>query len=206
MIRWPGLEKARLKAGRAKDTWASGTEPMETAVEETFLDDITFAAEFSRAKGISSCSWADFGHGSSKKANPTLADTASVRSPIVHSTGVYPPAWMATIVRPQQLYAALRDLAAEVSAGELPEFLAEVERARWTAQLRVGAVRPLATGGRESLLTAEQVADWLQVSEAQVYRLAKTALRSAAVEFGPGTLRFDSARLARFIEGRRRGD
>jgi hypothetical protein len=51
---------------------------------------------------------------------------------------------------------------------------------------------------------AEQVADRLQVSEAQVYRFAKTALRSAAVEVGPGTLRFDPDRLARFIEARRR--
>jgi hypothetical protein len=37
------------------------------------------------------------------------------------------------------------------------------------------------------------------------YRLAKTALQSAAVEVGPGTLRFDPVRLAKFIEARRRG-
>jgi hypothetical protein len=102
----------------------------------------------------------------------------------------------------EQLYAALRDFAAEVSAGDLPEFLAELERAKWTARLRVAAVRQPATGGREPLLTAEQVAARLQVSEAQVYRLAKAALRSAAVEVGPGTLRFDPDRLARFIEAK----
>jgi phytoene/squalene synthetase len=105
----------------------------------------------------------------------------------------------------KQLYAALRDLADVVSAADLPEFLAEIEQAKWTAQLRVAAVRPPATGEREPLLTAEQVAARLQVSEAQVYRLAKTALRSAAVEVGPGTLRFHPDRLARFIEARRRG-
>jgi hypothetical protein len=110
----------------------------------------------------------------------------------------------ATVGRREQLYAALRDLAAEVSAGDLPEFLAEVERAKWTARLRIAAVRLPATGGREPLLTVEQVAGRLQVSEAQVYRLAKTALRSAAVEIGPGTLRFDPDRLARFIDSRRR--
>jgi hypothetical protein len=92
-----------------------------------------------------------------------------------------------------------------MSAGGLPEFLAEVERAKWTARLRIAAARPPATGWREPLLTAEQVAGRLQVSEAQVYRLAKTALRSAAVEVGPGTLRFDPDRLARFIGSRRRG-
>lgn len=77
--------------------------------------------------------------------------------------------------------------------------------AKWTGQFRVAAVRPPATGGREPLLTAAQVAGRLQVSEAQVYRLAKTALRSAAVEVGLETLRFDPDQLARFIEARRRG-
>ncbi len=93
-----------------------------------------------------------------------------------------------------------------MSAAELPEFLADVERAKWTVQLRLATVSPPATAEREPLLTAEQAAGRLQVSEGLVYRLAKTALRSAAVEVGPGTLRFDPDRLARFIEGRRRGD
>jgi uncharacterized protein with von Willebrand factor type A (vWA) domain len=105
----------------------------------------------------------------------------------------------------EQLYAALRDLADDVSAGELPEFLAEIERARWTAKLRIAAAASPAAERREPLLTAEEVAGRLQVSEAQVYRLAKTALRSAAVEVGVGTLRFDPDRLARFIDSRRRG-
>ncbi len=64
----------------------------------------------------------------------------------------------------EQIHAALRDLAVEVSAGELPDFLAKVERAKWTARLRVAAVRPPGTGGRSPpLLTAEQVAGRLQV-------------------------------------------
>ncbi|HLO21206.1 MAG TPA: hypothetical protein VK192_12020 [Sphingomicrobium sp.] len=78
--------------------------------------------------------------------------------------------------RREELYAALRGLAADVSASELPELLEEIERAKWTALLRVAAARPPAAG-HESLLTAEQVAGRLQVSEAQVYRLPKAALR-----------------------------
>jgi hypothetical protein len=42
------------------------------------------------------------------------------------------------------------------------------------------------------------------ISEAQVYRLAKTGLCAAAIDVGEGTLRFDPVRLARFIEARRR--
>jgi hypothetical protein len=56
-----------------------------------------------------------------------------------------------------------------------------VERAKWTAQLRVATLGRPAAGGCEPLLTAEQVAGRLQVSVTLFYRLAKTALRSAAV-------------------------
>lgn len=51
---------------------------------------------------------------------------------------------------------------------ELPEFLAELERARWTAKLRIAAATSPAAERRAPLLTAEQVAGRLQVSEAQV--------------------------------------
>lgn len=79
-----------------------------------------------------------------------------------------------------------------------------LERARWTAQARF--LRPAAdSGALPPLLTAEQVAEVLGVSVEQIYRLAKRQLRSAAVEVGEGTLRFDPARVARFIEVRRRG-
>jgi len=41
----------RLKARRAKDTWTLGTEPIETAMEGTFLDGVKFAAEFLEEEG-----------------------------------------------------------------------------------------------------------------------------------------------------------
>jgi hypothetical protein len=104
----------------------------------------------------------------------------------------------------EQFYAVLRDLAADVSAGDLPEFLAELERAKWTAALRFVMAKSPAEGPNP-LLTVEQVAGRLRVSEAQVYRLAKTTLRSAVVEVGERTLRFAPDRLARFIDSKRRG-
>jgi hypothetical protein len=41
----------RLKARHAKDTWTQGTEPIETAMEGTFLDGVKFAAEFLEVEG-----------------------------------------------------------------------------------------------------------------------------------------------------------
>jgi hypothetical protein len=41
----------RLKARNAKDTWHPGTEPIETAMEGTFLDGVKFAAEFLEGEG-----------------------------------------------------------------------------------------------------------------------------------------------------------
>jgi hypothetical protein len=41
----------RLKARQAKDTWTAGTEPIETAMEGTFLDGVKFAAEFLESEG-----------------------------------------------------------------------------------------------------------------------------------------------------------
>ena len=41
----------RLRARRAKDTWTPGTEPIETAMEGTFLDGVKFAAEFLETHG-----------------------------------------------------------------------------------------------------------------------------------------------------------
>jgi hypothetical protein len=41
----------RLKARHAKDTWTTGTEPIETAMEGTFHDGIKFAVEFLEAEG-----------------------------------------------------------------------------------------------------------------------------------------------------------
>jgi hypothetical protein len=102
------------------------------------------------------------------------------------------------------VYAGLARLAEEVPVENLPGFFAELERARWTAQLRLHAPAP--TLDARPLLAVEDVARLLgEISEAQVYRLAKGALRSAAVEVGQGTLRFDPGGVERFIEARRRG-
>lgn len=95
-------------------------------------------------------------------------------------------------------------LAAELPLEDLPELFAGLERARWVAQLRVGG----GTAGQaitvRPLLTADQVGERLGISEPNVYRRAKTDLRHAAVEVGPGQLRFDADAIERFIEARRR--
>lgn len=41
----------RLKARKAKDTWLPGTQPIESALEGTFLDGVKFAADFLDAEG-----------------------------------------------------------------------------------------------------------------------------------------------------------
>lgn len=102
------------------------------------------------------------------------------------------------------VYAGLLRLADEIPVEDLPGFFAELERARWTAQLRLQA--PATQSGPRPLLSVEETARLLGgISEAQVYRMAKGALRAAAVEVGEGTLRFDPERVGRFIEARRRG-
>ena len=105
------------------------------------------------------------------------------------------------------VYAGLRRLAEEIAVEELPGFFAELERAHWAARLRTeSSVAAGAVGnGLNPLLTVEQLAEMLQVSTGQVYRMAKGPLRPAAVEIAEGTLRFDPAKLHRFIEARRRG-
>jgi|GEM_PF-2699523 len=41
----------RLKARKVKNTWDSGTAPIETAMESTFFDGVKFAAEFLEDEG-----------------------------------------------------------------------------------------------------------------------------------------------------------
>jgi hypothetical protein len=102
------------------------------------------------------------------------------------------------------VYADLLRLAGEIAVEEIPGFFAELERAGWTARLRLQA--PAALSGSRPLLTVEETARLLGgISEAQVYRMAKGALRSAAINVGEGTLRFDAERMDRFIDARRRG-
>jgi hypothetical protein len=101
------------------------------------------------------------------------------------------------------VYAGLARLAEAIPSEDLPGFFGELERARWTAQLRLQAAA--SPGSPRPLLTVEEISRLLGgVSEAQVYRMAKGALRSAAVDVGEGTLRFDPGRVDRFIEARRR--
>lgn len=40
-----------LKAKQAKNTWGAGTQPIETAMEGTFHDEIKFATEFLEGEG-----------------------------------------------------------------------------------------------------------------------------------------------------------
>jgi len=106
---------------------------------------------------------------------------------------------------PATVYAGLAHLAETIASEDLPGFFAELERARWTARLRL-QTPATTTNGPRPLLTVEETSRLLGgISEAQVYRMAKAALRSAAVEVGEGTLRFDPAQVERFIEARRRG-
>lgn len=101
------------------------------------------------------------------------------------------------------VYAGLLRLAEEIATENPPDFFAELERARWTAQLRLQV--PATLSGPRPLLTVGETSRLLGgISEAQVYRMAKGALRSAAVEVGEGTLRFDPQGVERFIEARRR--
>ena len=110
--------------------------------------------------------------------------------------------------RPAAIYAGLLQMAEDLPSEDLPGFFAELERARWIARLRLevagrGAAQDSAP---KPLLAVEQVAALLGgISEGQVYRMAKGVLRSAAVDVGEGTLRFDPVQIERFIEARRRG-
>jgi len=109
-----------------------------------------------------------------------------------------------TSARQAALLADLERLAGELLVEDLPDFLGGLERARWVARVRLVAAPSERLSGHEPLLTVEQLAAWLGVSESQVYRMAKTTLRPAAVDVGGGTLRFDPGQVKRFLEARRR--
>jgi len=107
--------------------------------------------------------------------------------------------------RKAEVYAALVALAEELPLEDLPELTGELARTQAIASLRYSNSRSREKRAEGGLLTVEQVAARLGgISEAQVYRLAKTGLRAAAVDVGEGTLRFDPARIDKFIEARRR--
>jgi hypothetical protein len=105
----------------------------------------------------------------------------------------------------KEILAGVGVLLEELPPAELEEFVGELARAQAIASLRVLRAplsRPSDPAPR--LLTVEDVAAMFRISEANVYARAKTDLRVAAVDVGPGQLRFDAGKLERFIEARRR--
>ncbi len=107
--------------------------------------------------------------------------------------------------RRDDLLRGLEALVAELPTGSLPELFAGLERVRWTAKLRLQAPPPAGEPSlRRGLMTAEQAAEYLAISRSDVYRRSKRDLRSAAVEMGPGQLRFDPEALDRIVRARRR--
>jgi hypothetical protein len=95
----------------------------------------------------------------------------------------------------------MRRLAAELPSGELPGFLAdmagELERARWTVDVRLRG----RSEGVQALLTVKDVADMLQVDASTVTRWAAPGARlaPAARRIAEGTLRFDRRVLERLV-------
>jgi Helix-turn-helix domain len=97
-------------------------------------------------------------------------------------------------------------LAEQIPLEELPEFVGALAQAQSLATLRLmGQGSQANPPASASLLTAEEVATALRISEANVYARAKTDLKAAAVDVGPGQLRFDRDSIGRFINARRRG-
>lgn len=93
----------------------------------------------------------------------------------------------------------LDQLAAELPVDELPEFFASIERAKWTARLRLtaGTGGPASTpaAGRPSM-TAAEVAALFQIDIATVYRWSRgRGALSGAVRRFQGVLRFDPAAI-----------
>lgn len=102
-------------------------------------------------------------------------------------------------------FAAVVGLVETAPLDLLPELVGRLAQAQALAALRLASgARQEPTGRGEALLTVEEVAALLRVSEANVYSRAKTDLRASAVDVGPGQLRFDARRISRFVESRRR--
>jgi len=107
--------------------------------------------------------------------------------------------------RREVLLRGLEAIAAELPVESLPDLFAGLERVRWTATLRLRASPAVAEPPvRRGLITVEQAAEYLAISRSDVYRRSKTDLRPAAVEMGPGQLRFDPEALDRIVRARRR--
>jgi len=107
--------------------------------------------------------------------------------------------------RLEALLNGLEGLAEEFGLEELPGLFAGLERVRRVAELRLIPLPPRPdSDAAPPLLTAGQLARLLSVSGAKVYRLAKKELRSATIEVGESSVRFDPVRVKRFLEARRR--
>ncbi len=102
-------------------------------------------------------------------------------------------------------FAAVIALAEQTPVEALPELVGRLAQAQALAALRLATATRQTERVENSLLTVEEVAGLLRISEANVYARAKTDLRGAAVDVGAGQLRFDRARVHRFIDARRRG-
>lgn len=111
-----------------------------------------------------------------------------------------------------EVVARLEELVRDLPVESLPDLAGDLERVSWKAKLRIQVVQvaPQAAPGPSraaqegGLLTAQDVAMRLSISASSVYRMAKAELAAVAVQVGPGQLRFDAARLERFLSSRRR--
>jgi len=107
--------------------------------------------------------------------------------------------------RKTDVFAAVETLAAELPLEEIPDLVGQLARAQAVTALRLSqAASGSKTEPDRPLLTVEELAAKLRISEQNVYARAKTDLRSAAVDVGSGQLRFDADRINRFVEARRR--
>lgn len=102
--------------------------------------------------------------------------------------------------------ASVLSMAQEMPVEALPALIGRLAEAQALAALRLGSAgRQEPPPAVETLMTAEEVAAMLRISLANVYARARRDLRPAAVEIGPGQLRFDRESLRRLVNARRRG-
>jgi hypothetical protein len=106
--------------------------------------------------------------------------------------------------RVHQLARALQDELSTLRRSDLPVFFAAVEELRRRAELQLSLAGETPVVRIPRLLDAKATAAMLGVDVVTIYRMARTSLRSAAVQLAEGTLRFDEDRLRSFIESRRR--
>jgi excisionase family DNA binding protein len=95
-------------------------------------------------------------------------------------------------------------LAQELPAEKLPDLFGGLEHGKRVAELRLAS--PLRVPEvNVPLLTVAETADLLKVTKATIYRWTKGKLRNAVVKIGDGSIRLDSKKIQKFIEGSRVG-